>query len=71
MKSLVLMLALVALTGCTFCRTHDRTCALAGGVALTSLALTIHGGHSRTVGTQPAPDVTTQPVVCTSGGNCK
>lgn len=70
------LLVIVGLSGCAFCREHDRACAIAGGIAITSVALTIHGGHSRSSGyvmSDPliAPDVTTQPVVCTSAGNCK
>lgn len=72
--ALIGTVALAALSAsCTFCRTHDRACAIASTVAITSFALTLHGHGGSSSGTGPAPEipgVTTQPFTC-DGSNCK
>lgn len=80
MKTLLLALALTALTGCAasrqFVDEHPRAVAIGGGILLTSALITArshsHGGGGdvfavSTPLTAP-PDVTTQPVTCT--GSC-
>lgn len=68
MKSIVLALALLALTACAVCREHPTACtvglALAGGVLVAS-----QRGHNRTSGVDGR--VTTLPVNCTNPGACQ
>lgn len=48
----------VALSGCTICQTHPKSCALAGVLVVSSLAR----GHSKPASPH---SVTVQPVTCT------
>jgi uncharacterized protein YceK len=64
MKTLTLVLAVLALTGCATCREHPALCAAGAAIAITSLALSQHHDSGR------AHDVTLQPVNCTNG-SCK
>lgn len=66
-----LMLALALTSGCTFCKTHERTCAIGGGIAITSVGLSMHDGRDHSSGTQPAPKIPTPSVNCTNPESCR
>jgi hypothetical protein len=65
MKTLTLVLAVLALTGCATCREHPALCAAGAAIAITSIALSTQHHES-----DRAHDATLQPVNCT-GGRCE
>lgn len=69
MNKLALSLALLALTGCTFCREHKTTCAVVGWAAATTVALSATNGRNHTGGVD-GRDYTILPVDCAAGA-CK
>lgn len=69
MKTLTLVLAVLALTGCETCKQYPTACAAVTLVAVGSIAMAANHGHNRTTGAD-GRDYTIQPVNCTNG-SCK
>lgn len=68
MSRLITALVLLALTGCTFCEKHPKTCLFAATCTALSVPALTHTSHRGTTGTD-GHDVTTQPFTCT-GASC-